>query len=145
MCQISPSCSLWKAITCGSSNQNDRTKAQMIDQPINFNCLNMDKVQFFMVFKLQVLENQRKLQNALMYQYKILCIDASLFQHSVFNQMHRMYQSITRMSRCISVKNAVFLKITQHESMHTSYVSMHNSETSKKTSLLVSQLHALFS
>ena len=59
ICQNPSSCLLWKAITCGSSNQNDWSNAQMIDQTMNFKCLNMGGVQIFMDFKLQGHENQR--------------------------------------------------------------------------------------
>ena len=59
ICQNPSSCLLWKAITCSSSNQNDWSNAQMIDQTMNFKCLNMGGVQIFMDFKLQDHENQR--------------------------------------------------------------------------------------
>ena len=48
------------------------------------------------------------------------------------------------MSRCISVKNVVFSKPLQYESMHAPYVSIHKPEISKKNQILGQPTSCIF-
>ena len=54
------STSLWKVITCSTSNQNWSSNAQMIDIAMKYKRFNIIKVQIIMDFKLWIHQNQEK-------------------------------------------------------------------------------------